>query len=303
MKVSISFSFALASLLLVGRSSARVLKQSRKKSSKKTDCAEGEISSYQRQCQALQEGVREMFRGTVYPENIRILEGGLLPDIFLPDVQGRAQPLGSFSGLNNTLEYFYALTSGDYLEKKFAGTGPTFINVISDLRYVACDVKQRLGTFGGSLNFGIPGVDTLETISASSKLHFTGSARFNPEGRVCSYELNLARLDMFVASSQPSTPTQLILETCLGVQLACQDENQQYESVDDCISFMNSIDYGNFDNADLNSVQCRRLHTILAFSRPEQHCSHCGKDGGGKCIDRDYANVTRGNYLIGADIC
>lgn len=260
-------------------------------------------SSRDETCSQYTAGVKAMFAGSVFPQNLEILEGGLLPEIFVPEVKGRAQPLGTFSGFSNTLEYFYALTLGDYLEEAALGGTPKFVVVGTDFRYIACDIDQSLGVFSGSLHFGIPGVDSVGTVPDSNRLHFTGGARFNKDGKVCSYELNLNRLGMFAAASNNETKDESIQKICLAIQFSCTGDNLQYDDYSDCVNFMNSIDYGSFDNGDLNSVNCRRLHAILALSRPDAHCSHTGKEGGGKCIERDYTNVTAGDYLTGIDVC
>lgn len=254
-------------------------------------------------CSQYTAGVKAMIAGSVFPQNLEILEGGLLPEIFIPELKGRAQPLGAFSGFSNTLEYFYALTLGDYLEEAALGGTPEFVVVGTDFRYIACDIDQSLGVFSGSLHFGIPGVDSVGTVPDSNRLYFTGGARFNEDGKVCSYELNLNRLGMFADGSNNETKDESIQKICLAIQFSCTGDNLQYDDFPDCVSFMNSIDYGSFDNGDLNNVNCRRLHAILALSRPDAHCSHTGKDGGGKCIDRDYTNVTAGDYLTGINVC
>lgn len=75
-----------------------------------------------------------------------------------------------------------------------------------------------------------------------------------------------------------------ILHLCQTIQSSCTGPQQQYESVQECISYMNSIPEvspmceanGKFYQG--TSVACRFLHSFLA-SQNDFHCAHVGKAG------------------------
>lgn len=73
----------------------------------------------------------------------------------------------------------------------------------------------------------------------------------------------------------------------VGAQF-CTGAFQQYESLDECQQFLGALPRGSLDQGASNSVTCRSIHAVLVAFRPELHCPHIGKTGGGKCTDVSY---------------
>jgi len=69
-----------------------------------------------------------------------------------------------------------------------------------------------------------------------------------------------------------------------------------YETPEDCIAFLSSVDYGSWDDLRTNSVACRQFHAVLAIARPQVHCPHAGRTGGGKCINVPYTDYYLQQY-------
>jgi hypothetical protein len=125
---------------------------------------------------------------------------------------------------------------------------------------------------------------------------------FNEQNLVES--LDLVILNLGAAVNPPDTPeahSAIINELCgLLVDVTCSDPvydpDGHYTSIEDCVSFMNSIPFGTWDRANSNTVVCRQLHSLITYYRPDIHCPHTGKTGGGMCIDFTYESFYDYNY-------
>mmetsp|Transcript_27305 Transcript_27305/g.41938 ORF Transcript_27305/g.41938 Transcript_27305/m.41938 type:complete len:291 (+) Transcript_27305:67-939(+) len=244
-----------------------------------------------------------------YPNAIKYIESQDLPEQFAPNVSGRVNPVGTFSGDINTLEYFFALSVGDY-----AISGDDIQTTVVKgpklpFRYMTCDETSRITSWAA--DFYRTGADEdLEDASFESSIRMLGVTRFTKAGQICGYELNLERLSLSVVEFPTLTrstslvdytlqTTRIITQMCLAINFACTGENRQYLGIADCLFFMNSIPFGSWDNADQDNVTCRNLHMLLALFRPDAHCPHVGKDGGGRCVDKTYTEVNEADHLFG----
>lgn len=66
----------------------------------------------------------------------------------------------------------------------------------------------------------------------------------------------------------------------------CNGTNAQYESRDECYKFLTQdIRVGSSYELGMNTLLCRNVHEVMLKYRPDVHCSHVGKEGGGMCDD------------------
>ena len=66
----------------------------------------------------------------------------------------------------------------------------------------------------------------------------------------------------------------------------CNGTNSQYESADACYTFLTQdIRVGQSYELGMNTLMCRNVHEIMLKYRPDVHCPHIGKTGGGMCDD------------------
>jgi hypothetical protein len=66
----------------------------------------------------------------------------------------------------------------------------------------------------------------------------------------------------------------------------CSGKNAQYDSWEDCYSFLTKgIRVGQSFELGSNTLMCRSVHELMVKYRPEVHCSHIGPTGGGECDD------------------
>lgn len=66
----------------------------------------------------------------------------------------------------------------------------------------------------------------------------------------------------------------------------CKGSNVQYTDDTDCYNFLTKqIRVGQSFELGMNTLLCRNVHEIMVKYRPDVHCSHIGKTGGGMCDD------------------
>ncbi|GAA5997227.1 uncharacterized protein JCM10292_000112 [Rhodotorula paludigena] len=83
-------------------------------------------------------------------------------------------------------------------------------------------------------------------------------------------------------------------DICPTAMEYCVGENQQYESYDQCYSFLaEERQWGNGWEGGMDTTWCRYIHRNMVPFRPDVHCAHIGPSGGDMCIDRDYREVTQ----------
>jgi len=121
----------------------------------------------------------------------------------------------------------------------------------------------------------------------------SGSFTFNSANQIQSMDLIIHNLGFAVNGINTPANT---LGVCEAILFAANcnsvmDPAGFYTDVNDCVTFMNSISFGSWDNLRTNSVSCRTYHAILAIARPQVHCPHAGKTGGGVCVDVPYTSL------------
>jgi hypothetical protein len=103
-----------------------------------------------------------------------------------------------------------------------------------------------------------------------------------------SFDLTIPYLG--TALDLPSAAVPFIIQSvCQTQEASCQGSNQQYSSVDECVSFLTGIAVGSWNRANSNSVICRSFHSILGVvAQPSVYCPAIGPSGGGLCVDVPY---------------
>jgi hypothetical protein len=73
---------------------------------------------------------------------------------------------------------------------------------------------------------------------------------------------------------------------CNSEQTYCNGTNTQFESWDNCVDFLTKdVRMGQSFELGMNTLLCRSVHEVMIKYRPDVHCSHVGRDGGGMCDD------------------
>src|SRR5262249_36555743 len=123
-------------------------------------------------------------------------------------------------------------------------------------------------------------------------LRQTGFFTFNDDDLVSSFDLSILNLGAAVNPTSDAEREASIQGVCAvlttgvpGQAATCPGE---YASFMDCVNFMHTVPYGTWDRANSNTFVCRQFHTLLTPFRPDVHCPHAGKTGGGMCVDFTY---------------
>jgi hypothetical protein len=219
------------------------------------------------------ERINELYENLVYPKPNMILAGQLSVDhIFDDSVTGRVTPAGHFHDEQAVNEYFFALAST-----------PTS-------RVVRVQM-QSLAASGDKVAVEVD-IFFERTDGTAFTLRQTGFFTFNKQNRVISFDLTILNLGAAVNPRSDAEREANIQGLCavltmgvLGRPATCPSE---YTDMADCMAFMHSIPYGTWDRANSNTVVCRQLHSLLTPYRPDVHCPHSGKSGGGSCVDFTY---------------
>jgi hypothetical protein len=232
--------------------------------------------------------VKSIYELTIYPNQLPILEqgaAGVPPGLFNENATGRVDPVGNFTGFEDSIEYFFALAPVP--QTNAASTVITSIQITefsSACEDVAASVVYLFCNEEDSSSAG----------NGRPPLKEVAFWKFDECGAVLKYDAWIPNLnDWIVASlgipiSNPQVGLQPIQQLCAGTQQRCTGSNTQWSSIDECISTLSQKPYGNYDEAWGDNIVCRTIHLILTQVRPQIHCPHVGPTGGGKCVDYAY---------------
>ena len=109
---------------------------------------------------------------------------------------------------------------------------------------------------------------------------------------------------------------------CNTAQTYCKGPNQQYDSADECFNYLSqkvrfgqAYELGTLTRIEVSrsesqgkhanslivgrdTLLCRSVHQNMVQFRPEVHCPHIGKTGGGYCADdTTYLDTVTQNYF------
>lgn len=244
--------------------------------------ASAEVAKRDR-CNQLEAITQYLYNLVVYPNNLPVLDDTSILEPFVDtNADSRFTPVGEFTGFPGFVEYYYALGS----------TPAGFVQSIK-FRSIACD--NNIVHFRVELVFN----QTLSPIGPDIKFfNFThvGYFGFGPDNRVDVADITFTNMgiaaDVNASAVLEVAPgvtiparAAFVQGICQQINLFCTGANQVYDSVQDCVNFMNTIPYGSFDRANSNTFTCRIVHTGLIPRFPDMHCPHVSRGGGGKCID------------------
>lgn len=100
------------------------------------------------------------------------------------------------------------------------------------------------------------------------------------------FETLLLSLDSDPTNATAKAVNALATSICSTHTRYCNGTNTQYDSPEDCYHFLTQeIRVGQSFELGMNTLMCRSVHEIMVRYRPDVHCSHIGKDGGGMCDD------------------
>ncbi|KAL9053370.1 MAG: hypothetical protein Q9162_004811 [Coniocarpon cinnabarinum] len=156
--------------------------------------------------------------------------------------------------------------------------------------------------------------DTARTTTPSlTPFHFP-SLTFNTAHQISQYDATFRyfpwAFQTLLQTAQSSTGTnstafqegvtlKLATSVCSIATTSCTGANQQYANQQECLDFLTKeVRFGNPWELGMDTLLCRMVHQGMVPLRPEVHCSHVGKSGGGYCNDdRKYTDVVAGRFF------
>jgi hypothetical protein len=218
--------------------------------------------------------VKRLYNNLIFPIPTLILTGRVsVENIFASNVRGRVTPVGQLHDPEAVNEYFFGLASTPMSRV----TRVTFQSLVASGDLVAVEVDIQ---FKG------------QPPTPDFKLRQTGFFTFDDEDRIVSFDLTILNLGAAVNARSDAEREANIQSVCgvltVGIGNLPPTCPTEYTDLADCVAFMRSIPYGSWDRANSNTAVCRQLHTLMTPYRPEVHCPHAGKTGGGMCVDFPY---------------
>lgn len=243
-------------------------------------------------CRTLISTTEAVLRDIEWPRSAEVGLATSYP-LFADNIHGRVVPLGTFDDFDGAMEYFYSLT-GPLTTDALEAQGALKVAKVVP-RYIDCAEDHLRTSFMADFVFTD---DTHELFTIQN----VGFFNFNTEGKVCSYDWTLRRLgwaiEDIIVPITFATVDVAYQQICIAINTYCTGENQQYANDEDCVEFMKSIPFGTWDYADQNNFVCRNLHMRLVLHKPDVHCSHVGKTGGMKCVDKDYSDLINQDFVM-----
>ncbi|KAK8163054.1 hypothetical protein BKA80DRAFT_274382 [Phyllosticta citrichinensis] len=238
--------------------------------------------------------VQAIYDLTVYPNNVPIATEGVSrvpPGLFAPDAKGRVTPVGRYTSFAESVQHFVSLAPlPPALPARTGIYEAEIVSFVTGCPEIAASVVYlRTGHVDPETAVHTPGPQ-------DTTLKQVAFWRFNEEGLVVRFEAWIPSLAIWTSISsgidyndktvQRGT---IVQQLCPQIQQRCTGPNQQYDSVEDCVTRLSSIPFGDFDEVWGNNVVCRVIQLIPTAASPDLNCPFVGPDGGGKCIDIDYS--------------
>jgi len=228
--------------------------------------------------------IKQVYKLAIYNYAEDAILTGVLPDVFNPNVTARVYDFAiMLQGPLTVAEYFYGLVPNRVTYESV----PAVISRVDFNHFI--NNGQVAYT---SINYVIALFPSLFVIQNSTQV---GTWRFDEDDKIIEVDnwqpynsvTTLAEFDV----TSPAYQDPYFTQVCSRHMLYCTGPNQQYDTYDDCIAFMESLPFGAPDENEWSSTQCRWWHAYLSKLRPNFHCPHVGPTGGGVCDDFTVASL------------
>ncbi|KAF2711903.1 hypothetical protein K504DRAFT_403394 [Pleomassaria siparia CBS 279.74] len=229
----------------------------------------------------LQQGFWERFK---YPNNLKEAES-INSTMFSEDVQGRVSDTRNFAGRELNTEYIFGLFTPSDATSIIGRPGDHEIVQFVGVKNIAVASTRVNFTFPSFRNISLPvRIDTWLTWNEAREI-----SQYDVTFRWFGY-----LFQTLIASLNPADPleaqkaavTAMATSVCNTHTTYCNGTSSQYESRDECFNFLTQqIRVGQSFELGMNTLMCRSVHEIMIKYRPDVHCPHIGKTGGGMCDD------------------
>jgi hypothetical protein len=247
--------------------------------------------------------VKSVYGMTIWPHNEEIINGSAsIPDVLSENINGRIYNFGYHSTPIDVAEYFYGLTPNRIV---FGPNITAYIGLVQMTEFLNCGKIASSKINYQVVTFANPSV----IVSNGTQVGFW---RFDNHGKILEYELYQPMYTLSYRLQFPNASTDLVYQLgiiqfiCQKHTMNCLGSNQQYVDYPTCVSFLQTVEFGEPDLESWNNVLCRYRHAPLTLLRPIIHCPHIGPTGGNQCHTFTPASLfvplfTSPNRLIGSD--
>ncbi|KAF2002109.1 hypothetical protein P154DRAFT_574423 [Amniculicola lignicola CBS 123094] len=218
-----------------------------------------------------------------YPNNV-VEAHSINSSVFAENVQGRVSDTRNFQGRELNTEYIFGLF--------IPSDSVSIIGRPGDFEILQFAANQNIASASTRVNFTFPSfggihmpivIDTWFTYNDKKEI-----SQYDVVFRWFGYLLQnlLTSLDPDPVVGIKKATMALATSICTSEQTYCNGTNSQFGSQNECMTFLTQdIRLGQSFELGMNTLLCRSVHEVMIKYRPDVHCSHVGRDGGGMCDD------------------
>ncbi|KAL5422076.1 hypothetical protein PMIN04_004984 [Paraphaeosphaeria minitans] len=218
-----------------------------------------------------------------YPNNVKEAKK-INSTVFSKNCQGRVSDTRNFEGRELNTEYIFGLfVPSDSL---------SIIGKPGSYEIIQFAANQNIASATTRVNFTFPAFGNVTfPIVISTWMTYNKAKEITQYDVIFKWfgnilQLLLSTIDKDPFKAQAKGAIALSKSICASHTKFCLGKDIQYESEEECIRFMTEdIRFGQPFELGMNTLLCRNVHQKMLPFRPDVHCPHIGKSGGGQCAD------------------
>ncbi|KAL8868557.1 MAG: hypothetical protein Q9174_004912 [Haloplaca sp. 1 TL-2023] len=229
----------------------------------------------------------------IYPANVDVAKS-INSTLLAEDVQGRVDITRTFNGRELNTEYLFGLFAN--LAELGDKGATTLLGIPKGYEIVKFAANQNVVSVVTRFQFSFP------LLSLTLPIEIEAWNTFNSIGQISQYDATFRYWQWTVdyllqaagkkfgtnsTAATVATLQNLLAESiCETEEESCKGGNRQYESREECLAFLRGrVRFGEAYELGRNTLLCRMVHQNMVPLRPDIHCPHLGKTGGGYCGD------------------
>ncbi|KAI9658516.1 MAG: hypothetical protein M1831_003954 [Alyxoria varia] len=243
---------------------------------------------------------KNFFDHFMYPLNVEEAKK-INSTLYAEDVLGRIDVTRDFNGRELNTEYGFGLFANIALNPKAF----TLLGIPQDYKITHWSGNQNIVAVTLLIDFNITALEVISPVEVDMWMTFDKDKALKQYDATFRYlawqfdwlfELGMKKFQVTSKKDfQDLTTHKLADSICNTAMENCKDDNKQYDSKDECMKFLTKeIRFGQAHELGMNTLLCRMVHQNMVPFRPDVHCSHIGRSGGGYCDDdRSYPEHMR----------
>ena len=240
------------------------------------------------------------FNHFMYPLNVKEAKK-INSTLYSEDVLGRIDVTRDFNGRELNTEYGFGLFANIALNPKSF----TLLGVPQDYNITHWSGNQNVVSVALLINFNITALDVISPVQIDMWITFDKEKaikQYDATFRYLAWQFDwLFGLGMVKYNVTDKLEFQNLIahkladSICETAMTSCKGGNKQFDSKAECVKFLTEeIRFGQAHELGMNTLMCRMVHQNMVPFRPDVHCPHIGRSGGGYCNDdRSYPEFMR----------